>query len=283
MGDAFPLPMETSPVPAPALDLSHHFSNHAKKRQRSQVKKLYKYFLIPGMRNLAGGIFEFTPPMHCPRRITNPFLGLPHVTNFPFDTLEAAVALPNRFKPTPLVPVDPPASEDARDAKPSPIASAAIPSSAHLKVPKESSTTNLLKKIDLATALQYGTASGYPPLHEFVREFVRQHLHPNVPYAPGPDVILTNGATDGFTKTLDVLSNIWTDGRDWIATREGLLCEEFTYMNAIQATRPRGLNIVTVATDAYGMCATGPKGLREVLENWDFSRGRRPHLMYTVT
>lgn len=31
------------------------------------------------------------------------------------------------------------------------------------------------------------------------------------------------------------------------------------------------------------MVATGPGGLEDVLANWDYKKGRRPHLMYTVT
>lgn len=53
-------------------------------------------------------------------------------------------------------------------------------------------------------------------------------------------------------------------------------------MNAIQTARPRGLNIASVVVDGQGMLATGKGGLKDVLENWDFRRGRRPHLMYTV-
>jgi DNA-binding transcriptional MocR family regulator len=99
----------------------------------------------------------------------------------------------------------------------------------------------------------------------------------------GPEIILTNGSTDGFGKTIDALSNIWCEERDWIRDREGILCEEFAYMNAIQAVKPRGLNVVPVAIDLEGMLPTGPGGLEDVLENWDFSKGKRPHLMYTVT
>ena len=54
-------------------------------------------------------------------------------------------------------------------------------------------------------------------------------------------------------------------------------------MNAIQAAKPRGLNIVPVELDDEGMVAEGPGGLKDVLENWDFKKGRRPRLMYTVT
>lgn len=104
-----------------------------------------------------------------------------------------------------------------------------------------------------------------------------------MPYADGPEVVLTCGATDGFSKAIEAFSNIWIEEKDWTRDREGILCEEFTYMNAIQAAKPRGLNIVPVAVDAQGMTASGPGGLADVLENWNFSRGKRPHLMYTVT
>lgn len=36
-------------------DLSHHFSTTAKRHVASEIKKFYKFFGIPGIRNLAGG------------------------------------------------------------------------------------------------------------------------------------------------------------------------------------------------------------------------------------
>ena len=108
-------------------------------------------------------------------------------------------------------------------------------------------------------------------------------MHPNLPYKDGPEIILTCGNTDGFSKTLEALSNPWDAGRDWIRDREGMLLEEFAYMNAVQSARPRGLNIVPVKVDDEGMKADGKGGLEDVLENWDVRKGKRPHLMYTVT
>ena len=157
------------------------------------------------------------------------------------------------------------------------------PSSSRLLVPDRSSASNILRKIDLATALQYGTGQGYPPLYTFVRQFTRDCLHPNILYKDGAEIILTCGSTDGFAKSLEAFSNPWDVERDWIREREGMLCEEFAYMSAIQAARPRGLNIVPLAIDDEGMLATGKGGLADVLEKWDKNRGKRPHLMYTVT
>jgi len=65
--------------------------------------------------------------------------------------------------------------------------------------------------------------------------------------------------------------------------RDLACCEEFAYMNAAQAARPRGIQVVPVKIDNEGMLPSGPGGLEDVLENWDDSIGKRPHLMYTVT
>ncbi|MCJ1475738.1 hypothetical protein MMC13_004402 [Lambiella insularis] len=218
------------------------------------------YFKIPGIQNIAGG--------------------LPNNNYFPFDTLEARAAVPNRFTPTPNKPVDPPVGGQTHKESSDPSAVSKI------VVPKANETSGIdavLRNIDLKSALQYGTAQGYPPLYVFLRQFTRENLHPNVPYAGGPEIILTCGSTDGFAKTLEALSNTWIENRDWVRDREGLLVEEFAYMNAVQAARPRGMNIVPVAIDGEGMLAAGKGGLADVLENWDETKGKRPHLIYTVT
>lgn len=150
-------------------------------------------------------------------------------------------------------------------------------------MPKESAISDPLRKIDLTTGLQYGTAEGYPPLVQFLRQFTREHLHPSVPYKDGPEVILSCGNTDGFAKAIELFTNVWNPDRNGVQQREGVLCEEFTYMNAVQTVRPRGLNVVGVAMDGQGMRASGEGGLDDVLKNWDSQRGRRPHLLYTIT
>jgi DNA-binding transcriptional MocR family regulator len=54
-------------------------------------------------------------------------------------------------------------------------------------------------------------------------------------------------------------------------------------MSAIGACRPRGLQVVPIKIDLEGMLPSGPGGLEDVLANWDVRKGKRPHLMYTVT
>ncbi|KAI4257751.1 MAG: hypothetical protein LQ352_001526 [Teloschistes flavicans] len=246
----------TTEMPKP-LDLSHHYSRVTKNRNASSVKGFYKYFSIPGIGNLAGG--------------------LPNNNYFPFDTLEGAAALPDRFSPTPNKPVDPPTGSHTSSPHASSLAASQV------VVPKTSTNTDILRKIDLKSALQYGTAQGYPPLYSFLRQLTRENMHPNVPYADGPEIILSCGNTDGFSKTIEALSNVWDAGYDSVEDREGILVEEFCYMGAIQTVKPRGLNIVPVAVDDEGMKATGKGGLEDVLKHWDDSKGKRPHLIYTVT
>ncbi|KAI4128938.1 MAG: hypothetical protein LQ338_002490 [Usnochroma carphineum] len=249
-----PNPATAKPAP---LDLSHHYSHVTKNRGSSAVKDFYKYFRIPNIGNLAGG--------------------LPNHNNFPFDTLEGAAALPNRFKPTPNKPVDPPPEGSSHSGVNS------GPATSRVVVPKTSDNADVLRKVDLKSALQYGTAQGYPPLYSFLRQFARENMHPNIPYAGGPEIILTCGSTDGFSKTVELLSNVWVEGKDPVEDQPGLLVEEFCYMNAVQTARPRGSSMVPVKVDDEGMKASGKGGLQDVLETWDDSKGKRPHLMYTVT
>jgi DNA-binding transcriptional MocR family regulator len=191
------------------------------------------------------------------------------------------VALPERFKPTPNHPSGS-SGGILHSASVNPLTEG-DPFSSRLLVPKISGTSDRLQEIDLKTALQYGTAQGYPPLYNFLRQFTRENMHPNVPYKNGPEIVLTCGSTDGFNKSIETLSNEWSAEKQPICEREGILVEEFCYMNAVQCASPRGLHVAPVGMDDEGMRASGPGGLADILSNWDESKGKRPHLMYTVT
>ncbi|KUI52754.1 hypothetical protein VP1G_00247 [Cytospora mali] len=230
------------------------------------MKEYYKFFKIPGVGNLAGG--------------------LPNLRFFPFDTLEAQTAKPERWTPSPNKPT---AADDLAAATASLSVNATSGKSdpmaaSHITVPKAmSSNTDVVKKVDLATALQYGTAEGYPPLLSFITQFVREGLHPNVPYEGGPGVCLTVGSTDGFSKTLEMFVDPWSPETGDIRDRPGLLCETFVYGNVLSQSQPKGVQAIPVKADEGGMVATGPGSLEDVLANWDPTKGRRPHLLYTVT
>lgn len=42
------------------LDFTHHLSEVTKRRQASLIKKYYRFFQIPGIKNLAGGLSFLT-------------------------------------------------------------------------------------------------------------------------------------------------------------------------------------------------------------------------------
>jgi hypothetical protein len=105
--------------------------------------------------------------------------GLPNVAFFPYDTLEAQIAKPDRWTPTPNGPGPEAMGKNGHNTPSEPMASS------HITVPKITDEADLSKKIDLYTALQYGQAVGYLPLASFIRQFSRDHLHPNVPYVGG--------------------------------------------------------------------------------------------------
>ncbi|RYO86393.1 hypothetical protein DL766_006969 [Monosporascus sp. MC13-8B] len=65
--------------------------------------------------------------------------------------------------------------------------------------------------------------------------------------------------------------------------RPGMVTEAFLYSNVLAQAEPRGVPVAAVEIDGDGMIPYGPGGLDDVLANWDESKGRRPHLMYTVT
>lgn len=209
---------------------------------------------------------------------------------FPFDTLEAQAAKPERWEPSPI--------PDATYSAPNGAVAATLPirgktsardtkedvkAARHVTVPGSDAELDPLRRIDVATALQYGTAEGYPPLRSFVRQFTREHLHPNVPYLGGPEVILSCGSTDGFSKTLELLTNPWNPAKNDIRDRQGMLCEVFVYSQVLTQALPRGVQVAPVEMDNVGMIAYGPGGLDELLSGWDEANGRRPHFMYTVT
>ncbi len=212
--------------------------------------------------------------------LTITHIGLPNVSFFPFDTLEAQAAKPERWTPTPNHPGD---SDDLTSKLASTKISSDPSVATHIGVPKAIKESDPLKKVDLESALQYGLAQGYPPLLSWIRQFTREHLHPNVPYEGGPEVILTVGSTDGMSKTLELFVDNWVPEKDDPRDRPGLLCENFVYGNVLTQAAPRGVQTVAVEADEGGMRVSGKGGLEDVLANWDYARGKRPHLMYTVT
>lgn len=129
----------------------------------------------------------------------------------------------------------------------------------------------------MAAAMQYGQASGIPEMRDWIEDFTSRMFE--CKYAGGFGTMVSLGTTDGWYKTLQVLSDEWLERHpaEW---RQGLITEEFTYSLAAEAARVRGLNIVPVSMDGEGL---KPEVLDSVLANWDKSKGQRPHILYTVS
>lgn len=94
---------------------------------------------------------------------------------------------------------------------------------------------------------------------------------------------LTVGSTDGFSKVLELFTNVWVEGKNDIRERPGLLTEIFVYPGVLNQALPRGIQVCPVEMDDEGMAPYGPGGLEDVLSNWDDAKGKRPHLLYTVS
>ncbi|KAF8533383.1 pyridoxal phosphate-dependent transferase, partial [Trichophaea hybrida] len=149
------------------------------------------------------------------------------------------------------------------------------PSSSHLNIPKFELSHPLSTHIDLSTTLQYSRATGLPAHTNFLRKFAFRHmLQGELGYdETEADILPTFSNTDGISKVIGALE---TKG-------DTMLIESYCYTSVMTITAPFRIGTCAVAMDAGGMMAEGEGGLRDVLENWDFKKGRRPHFMYTVT
>ncbi|KAH9943153.1 PLP-dependent transferase [Epithele typhae] len=114
--------------------------------------------------------------------------------------------------------------------------------------------------VNLAVALQYGTATGLPQLQKAVNEFVETTFQPA--YA------------DWKTLLVRAITTLCNPG-------ELFITEDWTYPSALANSKPYHINPVGVPMDEQGM---RPDALRKMLAEWDdVERGhKRPHVMYTV-
>jgi len=152
----------------------------------------------------------------------------------------------------------------------------------HIRIPRLSPRASSIRKVDLNTALQYGSAQGYPPLHAWLLKLTNLVYHPNIPYEGGADIMINGGSADGLSKIYELLFNSWDEGLDSVRDREGLVVEQFVYSPPIAQIQHRGVNIVPIKMDSQGMVVHGTGGLSEVLQNWDYAQGKRPHALYLI-
>ncbi|KAF5020254.1 hypothetical protein F66182_7732 [Fusarium sp. NRRL 66182] len=236
--------------PAPPADLAHHFSRASKARRPNPLKLYYKYLATPGMCNFSGG--------------------LPHTDLFPFDAVDLSVSPPARF-----------AISTGHDSCSKPESGSSVHS--HIPRSHERSSNALVQNhhVDWSSALQYGSAQGYPPLYKRLKTLTQIH-HPNIPYHGGADIMIDAGSADGLAKVFDLLFNPWDEDLDHVGNRQGLMVDEFVYGPPLNQVRPKNVNMVPITMDVEGMLAYGAGSLSATLQSWDPARGKRPHVLYTI-
>ncbi|KIJ57164.1 hypothetical protein M422DRAFT_57580 [Sphaerobolus stellatus SS14] len=224
-----------------AIDLSHHLSDISKARKLSPLKGLQKYAQKPGMIQLAGG--------------------LPDPSYFPFASISADALLPDSF--------------DRKDANSGSslfgwfwnmFGAGSSEKSERFSIPKYGDGKE--GTIDLASHLQYSSATGAKVIQDFIRDFTEIAFTP----AFGDwQTLVHSGNTDGFHRAALSLLN----------SGEYLITEEWSYPSAMSNVKPAGVKIVGIKVDGQGMSAID---LERVLTTWDEKeRGaKRPHVMYTV-
>ncbi|KAH9023085.1 PLP-dependent transferase [Lactarius pseudohatsudake] len=238
-----------------AIDLSHHVSDFARRYAVSPLKGLQKYYgrdLIA----LAGG--------------------LPSPDYFPFTSVSASILPIDAFPLT--VP---------RAASPASASSSAFgwlwrifgggagrrdDTTTRIEVPREPRPDD--GGVNLASALQYGPATGLPRLQKVMQEFTERV------YAPGYDnwtTLVHTGNTDGYCGPYQC----GVGPHRQVATNPGdtLLVEEWTYPSALATALPIDVSWQGVPMDNQGMRADA---LREILAGWDVRSGPRPRVIYTV-
>ncbi len=183
--------------------------------------------------------------------------GFPFAGNFPVDTIEGAIAEPRRYPLHPLTAISLPSTDETRFTIP--------------KVSLDSESSDPTSEIDLATALQYQSSTGYPSLAAFIQSWaVDRQNQGSIPYQ-SPKTLITGGAQDGLSKCLLTFADVG----------DSILVEEYVYFSSRDQMPPFGLNIVPVGLDDQGMSS---QGLEHILESWDEKKqGKKPHMMYTVT
>lgn len=110
-----------------------------------------------------------------------------------------------------------------------------------------------LNEVNLAVALQYGTAQGILPLQSFIKDFSAKVYQPA--YSDFATLVQT-GCTDGWSRVVMTLCN----------PGELFITEEWSYPSALASAQPNNVKPVAIAMDLEGMRADD---LYKTLAEWN--------------
>ena len=231
------------PASIPLVDFSHHLSDEAKSLRPNPLKGMYKYWGVPGLINLAGGV--------------------PHPSLFPYETIKANVLAPTQF------PVGPASDDHLGLISRLWAMFSGKPTKAQMSIPKYANPDDGPNAIQLSTALQYSMVAGLPAFLDFVRNFTLQVFQP----AYSDFRVLANtGNTDGWTKASTILCQ----------PGELILTEVWTYPGALLSAWPSGVRPFPVPTDSLGMIPSELERVLGGWKEDEHDGKRRPHVMYTI-
>ena len=244
----------------PAPDHSHHLSQYARKFRVSPLKGLQKYFGREGQIAFAGGTSTdalFLLPLtrfarYCTRPSHFATAGLPHEAYFPFATVGADILAADTYA------LAPPSTPSTGPSPFSWLLNLFSSSTTRITVPKAAAPAD--GGLNLATALQYGPATGLSATQAWVRAFTTRAFRPA---REDMATLVHTGATDGWGRIARMLCD----------PDDAILAEEWTYPSALATTAPLGVRIVGVPMDGEGMRADA---LRAILIGWDeATQGKR--------
>jgi len=119
--------------------------------------------------------------------------------------------------------------------------------------------------LSLKSAFQYTHGAGLPQARQVLTDLTKRF------HAPPKDhvVTLTLGNSDGVSKAFRMLGE----------SGDHFLTENFGFPGMTNAPLSYGIKWIGVEMDEGGIL---PDDLVKILQNWDTSRGRRPHVLYLV-
>jgi len=140
-----------------------------------------------------------------------------------------------------------------------------------LKIELEGGVALDLTPEETTAALQYSPTEGLPQLVKLMHEFqVREHGPPPLAME-SLSVAMSTGSQESLARTFAMLLN----------PEDTLLVEEPTYSGSLAYLKPHGCNLVSVATDSFGLVT---EDFAAKMDQWEqrYPGKKKPRMIYTI-